>query len=273
MDTFQTSISDVIEFLTELFHQGYSYETINTARSALSSLCVLQDNFTVGSHPLVIKFMTGVFNLRPTKPKYTETWDVSKVLCYLKQFSPVKDVSLKMLTFKLVMLVALTRASRSSSISLLTLENFKKDEDSFTMYYSGLLKQSKKGRLNPVVKFNMYTPDRRICVYGALEEYIHRTNSLRGNEKRLFISYVKPYKAVTSSTISRWLKNVMSHAGIDTTKFKSHSIRSASVSKAKLTDVPIQEIMQVAGWSSDKTFAEYYDKPVQLDTFDKAVLQ
>jgi hypothetical protein len=108
MDAFPTTISDVCEFLTELYNQGYSYETINTACSALSSLCVLQDNFTVGSHPLVVKFMTGVFNLRPTKPKYTETWDVSKVLCYLKQFSPDKDISLKMLTFKLVMLVELT---------------------------------------------------------------------------------------------------------------------------------------------------------------------
>ena len=65
----------------------------------------------------------------------------------------------------------------------------------------------------------------------------------------------------------------MFNAGIDTEKFKSHSIRSASVSKAKTLDVPISEIMRVAGWSTDKTFAEFYDKPIQRDSFDTAVLQ
>ena len=37
----------------------------------------------VGSHPLVIRYMRGIFNLRPTKVRYTEVWDVNKVLCYI----------------------------------------------------------------------------------------------------------------------------------------------------------------------------------------------
>ena len=71
-------------------------------------------------------FLTGVYNLQPTRPKYVETWDVSKVLSYLKTLSPVEDLSLKMLSYKLVMLIALTQASRSQSIALLTVDNIKK---------------------------------------------------------------------------------------------------------------------------------------------------
>lgn len=249
--------------MTELFHLGYSYETLNSARSALSSLCDIEDGYTVGSHPLVIKFMTGVYNLRPSHPRYKEFWDISNVLNYLKTLTPVTELSLKQLTFKLAMLVALTQASRSHSLSLITLKDFHKNEDSYTLYYSGLLKQSRRGRNNPVLSLKKYTPDDKICVVGTLEEYIKRTEKLRGSEERLFISYMKPYKVVSSSTISRWLKNVLSLSGIDISKYKSHSIRGVAASKAISCGLPIKDIMKVAGWASDKTFAEFYNKPVE----------
>ena len=70
INSFHTNIDSVIEFLTELFHSGKSYETLNTASSALSSLCKLQDGYSVRSHPTVVRYMTGIFNLRPRKPKY-----------------------------------------------------------------------------------------------------------------------------------------------------------------------------------------------------------
>ena len=38
------------------------------------------DKFTIGKHPLVCKFLKGVFHERPALPKYTATWDVQEVL-------------------------------------------------------------------------------------------------------------------------------------------------------------------------------------------------
>ena len=55
----------------------------------------------------------------------------------------------------------------------------------------------------------------------------------------------------------------MNLAGIDVTKFKSRSVRSASASKAKLCHVPLKEIMNVAGWLNAKTFVDYYEKPLE----------
>ena len=219
--------------------------------------------------------MTGIFNLRPTKPKYIETWDVSKVLSYLKSLPPDETISLKLLTCKLAMLTALTQASRAQSLNLLTLEGMIQDDVSCTLYYSGLLKQSRRGRINPVVTFKIYTPDRRICVFRTLNVYIKRTEHLRGDEKRLFISYIKPYSVVTTTSISRWIKTVMHLSDTDTTRFKSHSTRSASTSKAKQIGVPLSKILSVAGWASDKTFSQYYEKPLEntANSFDHAVLQ
>ena len=76
--------------------------------------------------------MKGVFNLKPTKSRYCATWDVSKVLLYLQKLSPASKLSLKLLTHKLAMLIALTLASRTQSIHLLDIRNMKKGYDVYT---------------------------------------------------------------------------------------------------------------------------------------------
>ena len=46
-------MTDVIDFLTDLFDKGLGYSSINCARSALSSLGIKIDSISVGSHPVV----------------------------------------------------------------------------------------------------------------------------------------------------------------------------------------------------------------------------
>ena len=78
-----------------------------------------------------------------------------------------------------------------------------------------------------------------MCVYDTLAEYLDKTEQLRGQNKSLFISYVKSFAPVTSSTISRWIKIVMSSAGINVEKYKAHSVCSASSSKVNVAYVPM----------------------------------
>ena len=54
----------------------------------------------------------------------------------------------------------------------------------------------------------------------------------------------------------------MSRASIDITVFTAHSARAASTSKAKENSIPIEDILKKAGWSSVKTFAQFYDKKI-----------
>lgn len=272
IDCFQTTVDNIINFLTSLYHSGCKYDSLNTARSALSALCVTEEGLSAGSHPLVVRFMSGVFNLRPPKCKYQETWDVSNVLCYLKSMPPVLELTLKDLTLKLCMLIALTQASRAHSISLISLEDLKQDQDCFYLHYCGLLKQCRKGKRNPSLILKKYLPEEKLCVYRTLEEYIRRTKNVRQSVKRLFISFLKPHRPVTSSTISRWIKTIMSNSGIDIKKFQSHSVRGASTSTAKIIGVPVNEILKVAGWSNEQTFAVFYNKPVQGISFGDAIL-
>ena len=90
---------------------------------------------------------------------------------------------------------------------------------------------------------------------------------------RLLLSYVKHHKNVTKDTISRWIKVILNRSGINTKIFGSHSVRSASTSKAKSNAVPIDEILKKAGWSNVKTFAKFYDKKIVKDGFAEGVLK
>ena len=52
---------------------------------------------------------------------------------------------------------------------------------------------------------------------------------------------------------------VLQNSGIDVNIFKPHSTKSASTSKAKLSDAPLADILDKAGWKSEATFAKFYD--------------
>ena len=49
----------------------------------------------------------------------------------------------------------------------------------------------------------------------------------------------------------------MATAGINVDHFKAHSVRAASVSAAHKCNVPVQSILDKAGWTSEKTFQKF----------------
>ena len=265
MDQVQPLISQVIDFLTELYDSGLGYSAINTARCALSQILIhKKGHCTVGAHPWVIKFMRGVYNLRPPTTKYTQTWSsVDLLLKQIRQMSPVKKLGLKALTFKTVALVAMVTAARAQTLAALSLSKMTEHKGKFCFVLSNSsLKQSRPGYKVPLIELKAYPVDRGVCVYVALREYLARTQALRNGEDQLFISYVKPHNKVSTSTLARWIKTLMCMAGIDISIYKAHSVRSATTSKAEAAGVPLEEILRTAGWSNAKTFAKYYNKPV-----------
>ena len=77
INRFDANVENGIDFLATLFTSGLGYSAINTARSALSSVLILPNNITFGAHPLVARFLKGVFELKPSLPRYSSIWDVS----------------------------------------------------------------------------------------------------------------------------------------------------------------------------------------------------
>jgi hypothetical protein len=247
--------------LVERYEEGIGYSAMNTTRSALSTIIVF-GNITAGAHPLVIRFLKGVYNLRPPQARYVTVWDPTIVLNYLKGLGPAKSLGIKDLTLKLVTLMALVSAQRAQSLHLLNTKHMKRKKNLVTFRFSKPLKQCRPGISNPILEFKAYVPNRRICVVTYIEEYLQRTKPYRANHSQFFLSYSKKHNPVSKSTISRWIKTTLYKAGIQQC-FTAHSTRTASTSSAFYSAVPIEDILKQAGWSSDLTFAKYYKKPIQ----------
>jgi len=74
-------------------------------------------------------------------------------------------------------------------------------KDQYLFHLDVLLKQTRPGYKNPDVILKAYPIDRRTCAMTVLKECLKQTHDLRANTRQLFISYIKPYKAVSTSTI------------------------------------------------------------------------
>lgn len=114
---------------------------------------------------------------------------------------------------------------------------------------SGLAKQSRKGKTITEFFFPSFPHDSGLCPVNTLKAYESRTAPYRGGEQKLFLALIKPYKAVTSSTMARWLKSLLEAAGINTSVFTAHSVRGASSSVAANLGVTKNDILKAADWS------------------------
>lgn len=164
IDPVSATIPQALDFLVELFETGVGYSGINTARSALSSVLKPVNGITFGAQESVKRFLKGVYEARPSNPRYAVTWDVSKVLNYLKSISTT-ECSLKDLTLKVVTLMSLVSAQRGQTIHYLSLEDMVVSETSVTFIISKPLKQSKPGSKPTVVEFVAYPDNPNICVF------------------------------------------------------------------------------------------------------------
>lgn len=262
MDSLSATIEEGINFLAALYEEGIGYSALNTARSALSTACAFPNDQNFGTHPLVTRFMKGVFETRPSLPRYSETWDVTIVLNYLAGLGQPEAQDLKMLTYKTVMLLALLTGQRRQTLHALDISTMDLGSEKCTFIITSLLKTSRPGKHLAPIELQSYKLDRRLCPVAHIEEYVKRTTELRGEHRKFFISHQKPHKEVSGDTISRWLKSTLELAGINTTTFGAHSTRAATTSAAKAMNMPIDIIMQSAGWSQESTFGKYYHKPV-----------
>ena len=267
------TVENVVEFLTDLYNKGLRYSAINTARSALSAVININGK-PVGEHRLVTRFVKGIYNLRPALPKTNVTWDPEIILSYLKRLSPVNKISLKQLTLKFVTLLWLLIGQRGQSMTLIDIRNTTLSENSLKIRFGDLLKTSRPGYHQKEIVVKAYAPDRRLCVVTVAKEYLKRRQNLTSSSvHQLFLAYQKPHNAVSKSSISRWVKEVMKEAGLDVTIFTPHSVRAASTSAALRANLPIDTILSTAGWSKENTFRRYYNKPVVRPDFGTAVLK
>lgn len=106
------------------------------------------EGLSIGQHPLVTRLLKGVFQTRPPLPRYQGTWDVGLVLRYINSDILDNNTNLKQLSLRTVMLLALTRPSRSADLSNLSLKGYRNTPEGAVFIPTALAKQSRPGKIS-----------------------------------------------------------------------------------------------------------------------------
>ena len=197
-------IGEVINLLAHHFEQGYQYRSINSYRSAISSVHEKVDGYEVVQHPMVSRIPKEIFHARPPQPRYPEMWDVSKVTAYIVAQGENHSLSLADLTHDTVMLLALTRQTRSADLSQLDLRFRRFLREGVTFQPTKLAKQSQKSKPLAEFFFPAFTANNLLCPVTTLWAYEDSTWEYRRKEgsNPLFLTTIRPHGVASSSTIA-----------------------------------------------------------------------
>lgn len=212
----------------------------------------------------------------------TPSWNLALVLdCLAKTpFEPLESVHLKFVTFKSVFLLAFASGNRRSEIHALTKEFLRTDDWSeLTLFTdSNFIAKTELARTNASsrglvipalnVSGSTETIDHSLCPVRALKWYMERTKAMRGDRKKLFISYKKGFSGeIAKATISQWIKKTVMLAyelakpdGLADLSVKAHDVRGLAASWARLSNVSLDEVMSACSWRSHNTFTNFYLK-------------
>ena len=164
---------------------------------------------------------------RPKGRRGIPSWNLCLVLHQLSKapFEPLKEASLKHLTFKTVFLLALGFGKLRSEIHAWLHKNIRHQSDwsKVSLYPSpSFLSKYQLAKEGPDSVAPVVIPalapsldkslkgDRSLCPVRALRYYLDRTSDLRQNTELVFLSFKKRFdKDISPATISSWIKQTV----------------------------------------------------------------
>ncbi len=283
IDPVNCPVGPVLEFLQERLTAGVAATTLRVYVAAIAARREL-DEIPLGRHRLVSAFMRGARRLRPVRPTAVPSWDLSVVLEGLATapFEPLESASDRILTLKVVLLLALTSLKRVGDLQAFSVSE--------TCMDFGLVKVTLRPRpgyipkvlstsfRSQVVTLHSFHPppfasseDERLhmlCPVRALKLYVDRSKVWR-KSPQLLICFGAGRRGLATSKqrISHWVRDAISLAYEarelpSPLSLRAHSTRGVASSQALFRGVPLEDICVAAGWSSPHTFVRFYNLDV-----------
>ena len=280
-------IKSVADFLMYLFEdKKLQPSTIDGYRSAIADK--LGDTIVnISKDDNLTRLLESFHRDRPKGRRGIPSWNLSLVLHQLTKapFEPLKEASLKHLTFKTVFLLALGSGKRRSEIHAWQHKNIRHQSDwskvslfpSPSFLSKNQLAKEGPGSVAPVVipalaptLDRSLKSDRSLCPVRALRYYLDRTSDIRQGKQLVFVSFKKGFdKDISPATISSWIKQTVilcyelsDHQAHTLHQVKAHDVRAFAASKAFQSGVSLEQILSACHWKSHNTFTQFYLKDV-----------
>ena len=241
----------IADFLLHLFQdRKLQPGTIDGYRSVIADkLC--NSPINVSKDENLTHLLDSFHRVRPQSRRDIPSWNLSLVLHQLTKapFEPLKEASLKHLTFKSVFLLALGSGKHRSEIHAWLHKNIRHQTDwsKVSLYPSpSFLSKNQLPKEGPDSVAPVVIPalaptldkslkvDGSLCPVRALRYYLDRTSDLRQNKELVFVSFKKGF----DMDISRCIK------------LKAHDVRAFAASKAFQLGVSLEQILCAYHWKS-----------------------
>ncbi|KAJ8913804.1 hypothetical protein NQ315_002710 [Exocentrus adspersus] len=210
LDTMEKSLNDntikQYNVTLKLWWDFCNKSNLSLFEPQISQVLTFLQELLETSNLLVKRFMKGIFKLRPPKPRYNCTWEPQQVLDILQK---VDTSSLKQLSYKLAMLLALATDQRVKTLWLITCANIHFSETGVKIPVPDPIKTSKPHSVQPCLDLPYLKENPQLCVASTLKNYLDATASLRQSSDNLFITFKKPHRSASKQSISRWIKDTL----------------------------------------------------------------
>ena len=280
-------VKSVADFLMYLFEdKKLQPSTIDGYSSAIADK-LGDTTVNISKDGNLTRLLDSFHRDRPKGRRGVPSWNLSLVLHQLMKapFEPLREASLKHLTFKTIFLLALGSGKRRSEIHAWQHKNIRHQSDwskvSLVPSPSFLSKNqlAKEGpesvapvvipALAPTLDRSLKS-DRSLCPVRALRYYLDRTSDMRQGKELVFVSFKKGFdKDISPATISSWIKQTVilcyelsDHQAHTLHQVEAHDVRAFAASKAFQSGVSLDQILSACHWKSHNTFTQFYLKDV-----------
>ena len=279
-------VKSVADFLMHLFEdKKLQPSTIDGYRSAIADK-LGNTTVNISKDDNLTRLLESFHRDRPKGRRGIPSWNLSLVLHQLTKspFEPLREASLKHLTFKTVFLLALGSGKRRSEIHAWQHKNIRHQSDwsKVSLFPSpSFLSKNQLAKEGPESVAPVVIPalaptldkslksDRSLCPVRALRYYLDRTSDLRQHKELVFVSFKKGFdKDISPATIS-WIKQTVilcyelsDHQAHTLHQVKAHDVRAFAASKAFQSGVSLEQILSACHWKSHNTFTQFYLKDV-----------
>ena len=275
-------VKSVADFLMYLFEvKKLQPSTIDGYRSAIADK-LGDTTVNISKDGNLTRLLDSFHRDRPKGRRGVPSWNLSLVLHQLTKapFEPLREASLKHVTFKTVFLLALGSGKRRSEIHAWQHKNIRHQSDwskvSLVPSPSFLSKNqlAKEGpesvapvvipALAPTLDRSLKS-DRSLCPIRALRYCLDRTSDIRQGKELVFVSFKKGFdKDISPATISSWIKQTVilcyelsDHQAHTLHQVKAHDVRAFAASKAFQSGVSLDQILSACHWKSHNTFTQF----------------
>ncbi|KAM9957090.1 hypothetical protein ACTFIR_003827 [Dictyostelium discoideum] len=252
-----------MDYLTHLFKHKppLAFSTINGHRSMLNQLLLLKNQTDIVNDPFITRIMTGIHKLRPSSAKYQEIWDANQVFKHLSTITVIPKYTYTALLKKTLVLCKMFGLARSSDLVKWSFNGLIITPDSIKGPVINA-KEQRKGVLSILELTSLDDTNSQVCPVRHLSTYLRASKGRRKPHSGDSVFIQNEGKPLDVKEINIIVLSTLSSSGIDISKFKSHSTRSAMASLLLSNNVPFHVVKKMGRWKSNDTVDTFYDKRI-----------